>query len=211
MRRLDVVDHHEGRHLAGLDLADHVALADQRDRGGAAEHRIDRLAAALERHAHPVGALLLLELLHVERERRRRREVAQGVGLRLGIRDQLVHGLDVEIGVDHERLDKMEQVRDRLHALLGIERHVLEQPLVIDQRIGIDDADRVAVRRRLAARARADVLHAARPVLDHDRLAQALAQLFPERAHEDVADPARAGGREHADRPAGIVLRRQPA
>ena len=50
----------------------------ERDRGRSAQHRVDRLAAAFERHAHPVGALLLLERLHVERERRQRRSDSSG-------------------------------------------------------------------------------------------------------------------------------------
>ena len=36
------------------------------------EDGVDRLAAAAERHAHPVGALLLLERLHVEHAAGRR-------------------------------------------------------------------------------------------------------------------------------------------
>ena len=72
VRRADVVHHDQRRHRAGLDVADDVALAEQRDRRRAAQDRVDRLAAALERHAHPVGALLLLQRLHVEHERRRR-------------------------------------------------------------------------------------------------------------------------------------------
>ena len=101
------------------------------------------------------------------------------------------------------------RVGDRLQALLRIERHVLDQELVVDDRIGIDDADRIAVGRRILAGPRADILHAARPVLDHDRLAERGPEFFAERAHEDVADAAGAGGGEHADRPRRpVILRR---
>ena len=61
--------------------------------------------------------------------------------------------------------------------LFGIERHVLEQELVVGHRLRIEDANGVAVGRRLGAGARAEVLHAAGPVFDDDRLSPALVQL----------------------------------
>ena len=91
--------------------------------------------------------------------------------------------------------------------LFRLERQVLEQELVVDHRIGIDDADGVAVGRRILAGARGDIAGAAGLVLDHQRLAEALAQRVVEHAHEDVADAAGARGGEDVDRPVGIDRR----
>ena len=89
-----------------------------------------------------------------------------------------------------------------------IERQGLEQELIVDERLARNDADGVAVGRGLRAGAGADVERPARPVLDHDRLAEALVQLLGERAHEDVAGAAGARRGDDADRARGIVLRR---
>ena len=99
----------------------------------------------------------------------------------------------------------MEQVDDR-GKLVRIERQILEEVLVVDHRIGIDDADRVAVRRRILAGARGDVAGAARTILDDQRLTETLVQFLAEHAHEDVADAAGARGGEHVDRLARVVV-----
>src|SRR5262249_9527978 len=83
----------------------------------------------------------------------------------------------------------------------------VDEKLVVDQRIGIDDADGIAVRRGILAGSRADILHAAGAIFDHDRMAEPLAQLFAERTHEDVADAAGARGGERPDRPRRPLLR----
>ncbi len=190
-------------------MADHVAFAEQRDRRRPAHDRVDRLAAAAERHAHPVGALLLLQRLHVEHQRRARREIGQRAGLFLGQLDKLIDGLHAELGVHHQHVDQVEGVGDRNEAGLRIERQPLEQELVVEHRIGIGDADGVAVGRRVRAGAGAGVHRSARPVLDDQRLAPFDAQLLAERAHEDVGEAAGAGGGDRLDRAARpVVLRR---
>ena len=72
----------------------------------------------------------------------------------------------------------MKQVDDR-RQLVRIERHILEEELVVDHRIRIDDADRVAVRLRILAGARADIACAAGTVLDDQRLAELLRSSSP--------------------------------
>ncbi len=119
--------------------------------------------------------------------------------------DQFVHRLGLEIGIDHQHLDQVKQVDDR-RDLLGIERKSLEEVLVVDHRIGIDDADRVAVRLRILAGARADIAGAAGTILDDQRLAEALVHFLAEHAHEDVADAAGARGGEHVDRAGRVVV-----
>ena len=100
----------------------------------------------------------------------------------------------------------MIEIGDRLHSLFGIERHGLEQELIVRNRLRVEYANGIAVGRRFGASARADILHAAGAVLDDDRLPPALEQFVAERAHEDIADPAGAGGRESSDRTRGIIL-----
>src|SRR6185437_10043693 len=80
-----------------------------------------------------------------------------------------------------------------------------EQELVIDHRVCIDDADGVAVGRRILALARGDIAGAAGLVLDDQRLAETALQRVVQDAHEDIADAAGARGREDADRAVGII------
>ena len=122
----------------------------------AAKNGVGRLPAALERHAHPVAAFLLPEVVHVDDARNRGGEIRECARLLLRHRNQLIHALGAEIGIDHQHLDEMKQVDDR-RQLVRIERQILEKVLVVDHRIRIDDADRVAVRLRILAGARADI------------------------------------------------------
>ena len=125
------------------DRADDVALADQRDRRRPAQHLRHGLAAALERHPHRIGALLLLQLLHVERERRRRGD-AQRAGLRLRQRDELVDRRPSSSATNSTPpADLAYPGADRLVTGCatfsgGSTAAFLEQVLVVDQRIGID-------------------------------------------------------------------------
>jgi hypothetical protein len=82
----------------------------------------------------------------------------------------------------------------------------LEQELAEHQRLARNDAQRVAVGRGFRAGAGADVEGAAGPVLDDDRLAEALVQLVAERTHEDIAGAAGAGADDHPDRTVRVVL-----
>jgi hypothetical protein len=125
------------------------------------------------------------------------------------VRDQLVDVFDFQIRIHHQHVNEIEQIGDRLQTVDRIERQALEQELVVDHRVGIDDADGVAVGRGILAGPGADHLRAAGTVLDHDRLAQPLTQLLAERAHEDVADAAGAGGGQRADRARRPILRRR--
>ena len=139
-------------------MADDVAEADQRDRRRAAEHRVGRLAATLERHPHPVGAFVVLEAFHIDDAGQRGGEVAQRAGFLLGQRHQFVDALHLEIGIHHQHLDDVEQVDDG-RELVRIEGQLLEQELVVGDRVDADDADRVAVGRRFG-QARAAMLPA---------------------------------------------------
>ena len=171
-----------------------------------AQQRVDGIRAALERHAHPVGAFRLHQPVHVERWRRRCALVAQRFRLGLGIGDKLVHGLHIERRVHRQGLHQIEKIHHRLQRPL-VERQVLEQVRVVDDGVGQKDADRVAVGSGIRAGAGANVVCAAGTVLHHDGLAPALVQLVADRAHEDVAQAAGAEIGDRTDHAGRIFLR----
>ena len=119
-------------------------------------------------------------------------------------------------------LRQFEQFRQRLHAEPGIGdqrlRHarddadqadILRHPVGHgrlgvrddDERAAVDDAERVAVRRRLDRVVRADHAGAARAVLHQHRLAQRVRELRRVEPGDDVVRPARRIGDDRADRP----------
>ena len=71
-------------------MGDEVADAEERHRRGAGQHAVDRLAAALEWHAHPVAAFLLLEAVHVDDAWDRSGQIRERAGFLLRHRDQVV-------------------------------------------------------------------------------------------------------------------------
>jgi hypothetical protein len=71
----------------------------------------------------------------------------------------------------------------------------------------IDDADRVAVRRRLLAGLRRHDARSAAHVLDHERLAKPLLQLCRRGAHDDIGHRASGDRDNHLHRPVWIALR----
>ncbi len=83
-------------------------------------------------------------------------------------------------------------------SLAGVERQLLEQERVVGERLAGQDADGVAVGRRVGAGARADVGGAAGAVLHDQRLTPALVQLVAEDAGDDVGGAA---GPDRHDRP----------
>ena len=84
------------------------------------------------------------------------RHVVQRLGLGLGKRDELVERPDLERLGHREHLLQVERLGDRHEALHGLEARDRVDHGIGDHRLGRDDAEGVAVRRRLGARARAD-------------------------------------------------------
>src|SRR5262249_17814368 len=80
-----------------------------------------------------VVAALVFELFEVERQRKRRRGIAQGSRLRLRERHQFIHRVHLERGVDHQRLRVEEQIDDGLEILGGVEGKLLVEELIIGQ------------------------------------------------------------------------------
>ena len=128
------------------------------------------------------------------------------LGLALAAPRARSNDLTFERRVHREHLRQVEQPGDRDQVLLRIEAHVLEDERIDDHRLAVEDADRVAVGRRVGAGARADRARRAHPVLDHDGLAERRAHLLGERAHEHVAQAARALRGDRADRPVRVVV-----
>jgi len=207
-RRAALAVDRQRRHRARAQMRDDIGEPQECDRGRAGEDAVDRIAAAAIGHLHHVGAARLPELVHEQGQRNGRSDVAQRPRLRLRQRRKLVERLDLHRRVDCEHLRDEEQVGDRSEILLGVETRLLEQELVVAQRLDRQDADGVAVRRRFGAGAPADIEAAARPVLHHDRLAELLLKLLAGDPHEHVAQ---APGHQRGDRPhraAGKLLRR---
>ena len=66
-RRALVAVDREAEDVAGADELDEVADAEDRDRRGAGHHAVDRIAAAVERHAHEIDAVFPVEVLDERR------------------------------------------------------------------------------------------------------------------------------------------------
>ena len=175
----------------------------------AAHHVVDRFGAAAKRHLDDVGAGFFGPLVHEGDQRDRCRGVAQRAGLGLGQRRKLGERVHVERRVHHHDLGGEERIGDRREILRRVVGDLLEEELVIGERLGRQDADRIAVVRRIGAGAAADIHGAAGTVLHHDRLAPALADLIAEHAHEHVAGAAGAGRGQRPDRPRRVILRRR--
>ena len=85
--------------------------------GVALKHPVDRVAAALERNAHDVGAGFRLEGFDEQLMRNGGGRVAQRLRMRLGIRGELFERTHLERGRDGQALRDHEQRRDRLQIL----------------------------------------------------------------------------------------------
>ena len=87
--------------------------------------------------------------------------------------------------------------------------HEIERQLVVERRVdpvgGIDQQQRVAVRRRVHDDLGADIVAGARPVVDDELLAEPLRQILPHQAGQDVDRAAGRIARDHVHRPRRIV------
>ena len=101
------------------------------------------------------------------------------------------------------RLRVEEHQRDRREILFRIVGDYLQHELVGAERLAGQHADRVAVRRGFRAGAAGDGLVAARPRLDHQRLAETLVELLADSAGDDVPGAASAHADDDADRAQG--------
>ncbi len=204
-RALFAVDS-KGGHRAVAYKLQPIGEAEKGHRRRSAHHVVDRFCTTLERHLDDVGPGRFCPFVHEGDQRDRRRGVAERAGLRLRQRRKLGERVHIQGGIRHHDLSRKEWIGDRREILVGIVGDLFKQELVIRQRLSGQDADRVAVVRRLGAGPAADIHGAAGAVLHDDRLAQALAHLFTQHAHENIAGAARAGCRQCADWAGWIVF-----
>ena len=152
--------------------------------------------------------------LHLEQlgEQVRRRAGARGAeaqraGLVLGELDEIGRGLRRRRRIDHQH-ERHARVEHDRHQIL----HRIERQAFVDARIDRHGRrgrhqQRVAVRRRTGDRGRADVGPRARPVLDHERLAEPLLELRRDEARDHFHAAARTGRHHDRHRVRRIILR----
>ena len=126
--------------------------------------------------------------------------------MRLRQRLQLRDRVDVDRRGGEQALDQEEQPRHR-NEVVGVVGQVAEQQRIKRHGRVVDDADRVAVARRLRAGLAAEDAGGAADVLDHQRLAEPRLQFGRGGAHDDVGDAAGRDRHDHADRLRRILLR----
>jgi hypothetical protein len=182
---------------AGPVVRNERRRAEDADRHLAADEILHRRPAAFVGHVNHVDARHLLEelpghVLAASRARMGERELAR---IRLGIRDELLHGLHGQRRMNCNRDGLRGDLRDGAEIALHVELHVLHDEMKRNDRIG-DEQKRVAVGRRPRGFHRADRAAAPAAVVHDDLLAERARQLFRERARGDVG---RAAGRERHD------------
>ena len=211
---------HVGKHrvTGRAGLRQHAQLAALRDprAGEPHRHQVDlpgdgvgrRLRAAAIGHVHDVGAGRELE--HLDRDVQRPADAAAAVAqlarVGLGVPDQLGQRLRRHVRIDREHRPRRHHQRDRREVLHRIVAIALLQERQ-HRRFRGGDHQRVAVGRRPVERVGADLGHAARPIVDHDRLAEARAQFVGEQAAHDVDQAAGRRRDDQPDRACRIVLR----
>jgi hypothetical protein len=173
------------------------------------DHVYRRGRAALVRHMHHLQAgfheeefhCQMLAAAHADRCVRKLPRVRLDVGeelLEVHRRNRRVHG-QVE-----RRIEQHADGSEVLHRIVrqrllggGREHHAGLRAI----------GERMPVRRRFRGRIERNDLARARPVLDDERLPQALAQVFAHDAREGIAQTARRVRNDEADRLGGIALR----
>ncbi|MNS82909.1 hypothetical protein D3C72_1166690 [compost metagenome] len=117
---------------------------------------------------------------------------------------QLLHVLGRHVRAGHQQHAGGADLGDEGQFLAGVVWQLRIQELIVENRLGQRDADRVAIGRCLGHHIRADHAGRARAVLDDDRLAQALAHVVGERAGDDVGGAARGEWQDEGDRAVGV-------
>ena len=139
-----------------------------------------------------------------------RRAVLDRLALRLGLLDQIGNRADRRLRIDHDDIRHGADKTDRCEILALVAGVLGEAERDRQRRIGAEQ-DRVAVRRALGDRARADGAAGAAAVVDHDRLLEGFAQLVGDRAGDDAGAAAGRERNDQRDRLCRIVLRTRAA
>ena len=167
-----------------------------------------RRAAAFIGNADDLGVPLVVQPAQEQIGERAfaERRVVQPARLRLRQRLQFGDGIDAEARRHEHAFDQPEQPRHRREILVGVVGQIAEQQRIVGHRRVIDDADGVAVGRRLRAGLPGDDAGGAAEIFHHHRLAELLLQAPRRGAHDDVGDTSGSNGHDHLDRPARISV-----
>ena len=121
--------------------------------------------------------------------------------------DQVRHRVDRQRRIDHQHERHAREERDRREVLARIVGKVLAHGDVDREHRARRHHDGVAVRRRVRDRRGRRHAAAARPVLHHERLAQALLEPLAQHAGEQAGHPAGRKRHDEGDRPVRVVGR----
>ena len=200
--------HRQEPHLAGLRKRQRVRQAGEHRRDMPGHEIGHRRRAAAIRHMDHVEARELEEIRH--RQMRGVADAARAVGQRarllFDMGDELGIGLHRHVGVDaeHERIaaDHRDR-REILHRVVALradrraDRHLRR----------VRHQQRVAVGRRTRDAFGGEPAARTDPVLDHERLAETVAQRLPDDARDAVGRAARREADDDFHRPVRPVLR----
>ena len=150
-----------------------------------AGRELEQLHAEMQRAADAAGAIL---------------DIA---GLGLGKRDEFLDRLGRQIRIDRERVWARCEQRDRRKRLQRVVGQLVERR--VDRMRDGDDQQRVAVGRCFRHQLGADDAAGAGLVLDHELLAEPLAELRADDARQNVVEPARRERHDHPHRLVRIV------
>jgi hypothetical protein len=157
---------------------------------------------------HHVEPRVLLEYLHFQPIERA--AAGRGKGdlalVRLHIGDQLADAVGREVQPGDQDAWRVGANRDGAQILVGLDAHVGSVDAGVD-RDGADIAEKggVAVRRRAGCGLGADHARRARPIVDHDLLAEDVADAVLDDASDEIGSAAWRERHDHHDRSIGIV------
>ena len=127
--------------------------------------------------------------------------VVEGLGLRLGLGDQLLHRADLGIGVRHQQQRRGGQHGDGREVLVGFEAVFLQQGGV-DELGHAEKQQRVAVSRRAGHKVQAQHAGGSRAVFHHQRLLP----VFRSNLREDATGKVGAGTGGGGNDPANVFV-----
>ncbi len=198
-RRRDALGGGDGDrpHCAGLRLLPQRGHAVDREVDMAAEHVVQLVGSAAERHMRHLGAARELE--HHGGEVRRRPDAGRAVVhlalIRLEIADHLGHRLRRHRVVHHQQVGQMHQQRDRLEVALGVVGELAVKELVDHVGAERGEQQRVAVIGAFRDVGGTDAAARARAVLHHHGNAELRLQMLLNDPPKKVGGTA--GGERH--------------
>ena len=200
--------------------ADFAGLGERQQRGRGTEHHRNLAASeigrrgsrALVRHVDDVDASRVLEQLagQVQRRADPGRAIGQLAGIGLGIGDQFGDGFDRQIVVHRQHIKTRDRGDDAVEILDRIERQRAVKPGHVSHAAVIEQ-ERVTVRRRFRDFVHADAAAGAAAIIDHDRLAEPLAERIGNQPRDRIDGATRRERHDQADRMRRVVVGKSAA